>query len=117
MTEPHELVDVLARRIAAREDDCGGGDWHEHVQRMRTESGATDEELARAVRDVVQGRTPDAKIDERCVRRLAHYLFVEAGRADAQALVAVPRLLGEAERGAVSIDGVLAFAAGVIGTP
>src|SRR5262249_25641542 len=112
MMEPEELVDVLARRIGAREDDCGADDWHDHVQRIRVESGATDEELARAVRDVVQGRTPDARIDERCVRRLAHYLFVEAGRADAQALVSVPRLLGEAERGEVSLDGVLAFAAG-----
>src|SRR5258708_28273609 len=95
MTEPSNLVDVLARRIGASDDACGAGDWRDHVARLRAESGATDEELARAVRDVVQGRAPDARIDERCVRRLAHYLFVDPGRKDAQALVAVPRLLGE----------------------
>jgi len=117
MNDHEELVDTLARRIGARDDDCGGstGDWHEHVERIRARSGATDEELARAVRDVVQGRAPDAKIDAGCVRRLAHYLFVETARVEPKALLAVPQLLGDAERGTVSLDGVLAFAAHVIG--
>jgi hypothetical protein len=117
MEEHGILVAALARRIGARADDCGAADWREHVERLRAESGASDEELARAVRDVVQGRTPDARWDEGCLRRLAHYLFVETARADVQALVAVPRLLGDAERGRVSFDGVLAFAEAILPEP
>jgi len=112
---PMGLIDDMLRRIGhSAEDDATAPSWRERLRDLRARSGAGDADIARAVRQLVQGRpTGEPLEDDPTVRALARLLFVETARVAPQALIAVPMLLDLVEVGRGTLDEALAYAESV----
>ena len=77
------LIDELRRRIGRGTWEDGGSHahWREALAALRREPGVTDADIARAVRQLVQGRAASGALEEHAaVRALAQRLFVETAR-------------------------------------
>jgi len=113
---PMGLIDDMLRRIghSAEDDGVTSASWRERLRDLRARSGAGDADIARAVRQLVQGRpTGNALEDDPTLRALARMLFVETARVAPQALIALPMLLDLVEVGRGTLDEALAYAESV----
>ncbi len=110
------LIDELRRRIGRGtwEDGAARADWRESLAALRDEPGVTDADIARAVRQLVQGRTASGALEEpAAVRALAQRLFVETARVSPRSLIAVPMLLDLVEAGRGTLEEALLYAESV----
>jgi hypothetical protein len=113
------LIDDLRRRIGAvptLSRDAAG--WRAGVVALRARTGASEADVARAVRLVVQARSEREPLaGEPEVRALARLLFVDTAERRRHALVAVPMLLDLVEQGRGTLDEAVEYALGVVGAP